>query len=234
MIKVVPSVQRHFSDFGWLQTYWLFSFDSYYDPSNRQFGSLRVFNDDVVAPGSGFPTHSHREMEIVTVVLSGELTHNDSTGGNGVVRAGDVQRMSAGTGVSHSEYNFGEEPLHLYQIWIRPDKQNLTPGYDQRTFQLAASTNRLLPVASNRKLPNIVTVQADATIYLAGLERGAAIDFQTNPSRGVFVYLTSGRLEVNGKPLDTKDQARITVENRLSFEASENAEFVLIDVPYQL
>lgn len=129
MIKIIPKGKRHFSDFGWLKTYWLFSFSDYFDPDNTRFGALRVFNDDIVAPGTGFPTHPHREMEIITIVLEGEITHKDSMGNKMVIRAGDVQRMSAGTGIIHSEFNLGDEPVHFYQIWIYPDEAELQPGY---------------------------------------------------------------------------------------------------------
>ena len=122
MIEIVKAGARHLSDFGWLKTYWLFSFSDYYDPRNIQFGALRVFNDDVVQPGTGFPTHPHEEMEIVTIVLDGEMTHQDSMGNKTVIRTGDVQRMSAGTGLTHSEYNLADRPVHFYQIWIFPDE----------------------------------------------------------------------------------------------------------------
>ena len=125
MIKTIRADERHFSDYGWLKTYWLFSFDTYHDPANLNHGALRVFNDDVVKPGTGFPTHSHREMEIITTVLSGEVTHEDSLGNRAVIRPGDVQRMTAGTGIAHSEYNRGSGPVHFYQIWIFPDERGL-------------------------------------------------------------------------------------------------------------
>ena len=122
MIEVTKANERHLSNFGWLKTYWLFSFSSYFDPHNIQFGALRVFNDDVVEPGTGFPTHPHEEMEIITIVINGEMTHEDSMGNKTIIRAGDVQRMSAGTGLTHSEFNLADEPVHFYQIWIYPDK----------------------------------------------------------------------------------------------------------------
>ena len=127
MIQTVSAEQRHFSDFDWLKTYWLFSFSDYYDPANIQFGALRVYNDDVVAPGTGFPTHPHREMEIITLVLDGEMTHADSMGNRTVIGPGDVQRMSAGTGLTHSEFNLAAAPVHFHQIWIYPDQRGLAP-----------------------------------------------------------------------------------------------------------
>jgi quercetin 2,3-dioxygenase len=232
MIKIVRSDERHFSDLGWLKTYWLFSFDHYYDPDNLQFGALRVFNDDVVASQTGFPTHSHREMEIITIVLSGEITHRDSTGANTVIKAGEVQRMTAGTGISHSEYNLADQPVHLYQIWILPGERGLKPGYDQRSFAAEAVKNRLSPVASGRDLAGVVSVHTDATIYMSELEAGNSLDFSAGPSRGVFLYVTTGDLGINEQRLRTKDQARIEGEHALRIEAFDDSSFVLLDVPF--
>jgi len=231
MITKIKASDRHFSDLGWLQTYWLFSFDNYYDPSNVQLGALRVFNDDVVKPGKGFPTHSHREMEIVTVVLSGEITHEDSTGNREVIKAGEVQRMSAGSGISHSEFNRGAAPVHLYQIWIYPGTPGLDPGYEQRDFSSAPTLNRLRAVASGQGISDALTLHADATIYLSTLESGNSIRFETNPSRRVFIYLTSGDMGVDEVRLETKDQARIEPDGTLTLEAYDDTNFILIDIP---
>jgi redox-sensitive bicupin YhaK (pirin superfamily) len=153
MIHVVREHQRYFSDFGWLKTYWLFSFSRYYDPANIQFGALRVFNDDVVEPGTGFPTHPHEEMEIITIPLNGELTHEDSMGNKTVIRGGEVQRMSAGTGLTHSEFNLGNEPCHFYQIWIYPDVKGLEPTYDQREFDRHPGAIALFQLRQDRVYP---------------------------------------------------------------------------------
>ncbi len=231
MIEVLRAEQRHFSDFGWLQTYWLFSFSSYFDPRNMQFGALRVFNDDVVQPGTGFPTHPHEEMEIVTLVLDGEVTHADSMGNRTVIRAGDVQRMSAGTGLTHSEFNLADRPARFYQVWILPDAPRLEPSYDQRSFDPAAWHNRILPVASGRGLPGVVTFHTDATLCLASLEAGRRAAYAETAGRRLFLYVTRGRLAVNGCRLGPKDQARADVEEPLEIEAQEDAEWVLIDLP---
>jgi redox-sensitive bicupin YhaK (pirin superfamily) len=231
MIQTIRADQRYFSDFGWLKTYWLFSFDNYYDPANLQWGALRVFNDDVVDPKTGFPTHPHREMEIITIVLSGEITHEDSMGNRTVIRAGDVQRMTAGTGVAHSEQNLADEPLHLYQIWILPGERRLKPSYDQKSFDASLRKNKLLPVASGQGLADAVTFHTDATIYLSDLDAGSAIDFNTNNSRRVFIYVTRGDLGVNNERLATKDQARIAMDGTVKIEAYDDTSFVLIDVP---
>lgn len=231
MIQRIPAEKRHFSDFGWLHTYWLFSFAHYYDPENVRFGALRVFNDDVVAPGTGFPTHPHREMEIVTIVLSGEVTHRDSLGNTAVIGPGDVQRMSAGTGIAHSEFNLGRHPAHFYQIWIDPDRHGLPPTYDQRRFDPRACRNRLLPVASGQGHEGAVTFHADGAIYLADLDAGASLRLPADPSRRLFVYMTAGEADVGGVPLQMKDQARVDPDGALSVSARAAASLVLVDVP---
>jgi quercetin 2,3-dioxygenase len=233
MIQQIKADERHFSDFGWLKTYWLFSFDNYYDPTNVQFGTLRVFNDDVVAPHSGFPTHPHREMEIVTIVLQGEVTHRDSMGNDTTIGAGEVQRMSAGTGIAHSEYNLGDEPLHLYQIWILPGERRLSPSYDQKRFDAEARRNRLLPVASGQGADGAVTMHTEATIYIADFDAGHTADYELGEGRGAFVYVTDGRLQVNDAEFAAKEQARITGERRLQLTANDKAGFILIDVPLE-
>lgn len=231
MIQTIKADERHFSDFGWLKTYWLFSFDNYYDPANVQFGSLRVFNDDVVDGQSGFPTHPHREMEIITTVLQGEVTHKDSMGNHTVIRAGEVQRMSAGTGITHSEYNLGDEPVHLYQIWILPGERRLPPSYDQKLFAAEARRNQLLAVASGQGLPGAVTMHSDATIYMADFEAGHETDYDLPDGRGAFIYMTGGELRINDARLAAKEQARIKGERRLHLAAEDRASFILIDVP---
>src|SRR5713101_428210 len=231
MIQVVRANKRHFTDFEWLQTYWLFSFADYYDPENIQFGALRVFNDDVVQPQSGFGTHPHEEMEIITLVLDGEVTHEDSLGNKALIRAGDVQRMSAGTGIRHSEFNRSDNPVHFYQIWIHPDRRGLVPSYDQKRFTGASRKNRLLPVASGQGLPDVVTFHTDATIYLSELEAHHSLTFEADGSRRVFLYITDGDVEALGEQLHPQDQARIDPEAPLTLTARSAASFVLIDVP---
>jgi redox-sensitive bicupin YhaK (pirin superfamily) len=231
MIHVIRSHDRHFTDFGWLKTYWLFSFADYYDPENIQFGALRVFNDDVVAPHSGFGTHAHEEMEIITIVLEGAVTHEDSLGTKAVIQAGDVQLMSAGTGIRHSEFNLGEGPAHFYQIWLYPDTPGLPPSYDQKSFAGTEWTNRLVPVASGQGLPEAVTFHTDATLYVGTLEAQHRVTHDTNGTRRVFVYLTEGELTVDDTHLYAKDQARIDAETPLTLTAPTDTRFMLIDVP---
>ncbi len=231
MVKIIPAAQRHFSDMGWLKTYWLFSFATYYDPDNIQFGALRVFNDDVVAPGTGFPTHPHREMEIVTVVLDGEMTHEDSMGNKTVIRPGDVQRMSAGTGLTHSEFNLADRPVHFCQIWIFPDVEGLKPGYDQKHYEPTLWQNKLYALASGQNRPDAVTFHTDATIYRGQFDKGIAFDFETDESRRLFLYVTEGKLEINGRGLNAKDQARIDLEQGIAIKSLDETDLMLIDVP---
>jgi len=230
-MDIIKATQRHFSDFGWLKTYWLFSFSDYFDPHNIQFGALRVYNDDVVEPGKGFPTHPHEEMEIITIVLEGEMTHQDSMGNKTVIRAGDVQRMSAGTGLTHSEFNLADRPVHFHQIWILPDRAGLAPSYDQKGFDREHWRNRLLPVASGQGLEGAVTFHTAATIYRCELEADREVTHPVAGNRRLFVYVIAGTLEINGTAVAKEDQARIDSGEPLAIRAREAAEFILIDVP---
>ncbi|MGA9115417.1 MAG: pirin family protein [Bacteroidota bacterium] len=230
-VEILKADRRHFSDFGWLKTYWLFSFSHYFDPHNIQFGALRVFNDDIVAPGTGFPTHPHQEMEIITIVLDGEMTHQDSMGNRTVIRAGDVQRMSAGTGLTHSEFNLARQPVHFYQTWIFPDMAGLRPTYDQKSFDPHQWRNRLFPVASGQNLPGTVTFHTDATIYRCELDKGREVVLKDTTGRRILVYLTNGHLSANGNGMASEDQARIDVDEPLVLNTEEGAAFILIDVP---
>jgi redox-sensitive bicupin YhaK (pirin superfamily) len=230
MIKIIRAHERHFADMGWLQTYWLFSFSTYYAPHNVQFGTLRVFNDDVIAPGQGFPLHPHEEMEIVTVMLSGELTHGDSMGHRTTLKAGEVQRLSAGTGMMHSEFNLADQPAHLYQLWIYPKRAGLPPSYEQQAFAPADWKNRLCILASGQKHPGAVTIHADAAIYRCALDAGRTVTFAPTAQRCVLLYTTQGQLTVNGMALGANDQARAEITEPLVLRAVKDADFILIDV----
>jgi hypothetical protein len=232
MIKVIRSDQRYHFESEWLSTYWHFSFDHYYDPNNMSFGALRVFNDDRVQPSSGFPTHGHREMEIVTYVLEGELEHRDSTGGSGIIRAGEVQRMSAGTGIRHSEYNpSATDVVHLLQIWIVPSVQGLPPSYEQMRFTEQQRTGKLLPVASGQSLDGAVKIHQDATICVSMIRPEDQITFKLAPPRRAYFFVIDGELDVNGERLSSGDQARIVDEAELKFAASKPSDIMLIDLP---
>jgi redox-sensitive bicupin YhaK (pirin superfamily) len=230
MIKIIPAGKRHFSDFGWLKTYWLFSFSDYYDPGNMQFGALRVFNDDVVEPHSGFPAHAHQNMEIITLILDGEITHEDSVGNRAVIASNEVQRMSAGAGITHSEINLSEKAVHFYQIWIYPAKQGLDPGYEQKKFSPSLWKNCLCPLASGHGIPTAVHLNADAAVYRATLDQAKTVRFQSNPSRRIFIYMKEGALDINGTKVLAHGQARISEEPSLVIKAVRNSDFVLIDI----
>lgn len=234
MIRIIPAEARHLEDAGWLKSYMLFSFSNYFDPDNVQFGSLRVFNDDTVQPGRGFSTHPHAEMEIISVVLEGEITHEDNKGNRGTLGKGEVQHVTAGTGILHSELNRGEEPLHFYQIWILPSRNGLEPSYSQKKFEKGEWRNQLLPIASGQGFGDALKINADARIYRSSLEKGHTIHFNTQDNRRTFIYISAGELSVNGQRIGQGDQARIDLEQAVHIESVFSdmpAEFILIDVP---
>jgi quercetin 2,3-dioxygenase len=232
MIKVIRSGERFHFESDWLSTYWHFSFDRYYDPNNMSFGALRVFNDDVVQPSTGFPLHGHSEMEIITYVIEGELEHKDSTGGAGRIGPGEVQRMSAGTGIRHSEYNpSSDTPVHLLQMWIVPSERGLTPSYEQLQFTKEQRTGRLLPVASGQDMPGVVKVHQDTTVYVSTVRPGDSVVHQIAPGRRAYLFVIEGELAVNGQALAKGDQARIQTESELSFTASTPSDILLVDLP---
>lgn len=232
MIKVNKSEDRYHADFGWLSTYWHFSFADYHDPANVNWGALRVFNDDVIRPGQGFGSHPHRDMEIVTYVLEGELEHRDNQGNTGVIRPGEVQVMSAGTGIVHSEYNHSKErPVHLLQLWIIPRTKGLKPRWEQRRFTQAEWSGTLLPVVSDDKLPGALHIDQDATIYVSALKAGQAVVHKSRAGRKAYVFVIAGEISLNGTPLKAGDQARIADEPELNLKAVDNAELILLDLP---
>lgn len=229
MIHRIPREKRHFRDAGWLQTYWLFSFSDYYDPENIRHGALRVFNDDVVEAGKGFPEHPHANYEIITIILDGALTHWDSGGHRGEIKAGDVQRMSAGSGVYHSEFNLGKGPVHLYQIWIKPSIEDLTPSYDQRHFDLTEK-NKLIKLVSPQGSDSLL-IHNDVTLYYGLFDADQKLQYATDTSRNIFMYLKEGEVFVNNLLFSKNDQARIERESLLQINIDKGAEFVVIDVP---
>lgn len=202
--------ERYFGDHGWLQTYHSFSFADYYDPNNLHWGALRVFNDDYIAPGAGFPAHPHRDMEILTYVFSGELEHQDSMGNRGVVKAGGVQFMSAGTGVQHSEYNARKDlPLHLAQMWVLPGKNGSAPTYGQVEFTPEQSAGRWLTIASGRpRIEAPVKLTQDAVMRVAEVRR-APLDCELETDRKAFLFVGEGAVEANGDKLEAGDAVRI-------------------------
>jgi len=230
MINIIPAKDRYFKDLGWLKARWLFSFDDYVDPGNSGFGKLRVFNDDQVAPHSGFPPHPHREMEIVTIILEGEITHEDSMGNKAVLKPGDIQRMSAGTGVTHSEFNNGDEMLNLFQIWIRPRERHLEPSYQESRLGDIDINGKLVPLVSGYEDAGALTMNCDAVIYMSKLGAGEKVMFKVREGHGLFIYVMAGSVSVNGSELKLKDQARINEEKQISFEANEPCQLIAIEV----
>lgn len=232
MIRVIKAGERFHFENDWLSTYWHFSFDHYYDPENTGFGPLRVFNDDRVAPGRGFPEHGHREMEILTYVLAGELEHRDNQGNRGVIGPGEVQRMSAGTGIRHSEFNASKEKtLHLLQLWIEPTQRGLKPSWEQRRFTREQREGRLLPVASGIPMDAALLIHQDAAVYVAALAANQSVAHGLKIGRRAYLFLISGGLALNGLPLAGGDQARITEETRLELRTEQAAEAILLDLP---
>jgi len=210
MITIRPASERGHANHGWLDTHHTFSFADYYDPDHMGFRNLRVINDDTVAPGRGFGTHGHRDMEILSYVLEGALEHKDSTGTNGVIRPGDVQRMSAGTGVMHSEFNASKsEPVHFLQIWILPSKRGIAPGYEQKTFSRDEKKGRLRVVASPDGRDGSVTIHADAVVYAGTFDAGDAAELAT---KNAWVHVATGAARVNGRELHAGDGASVTDE----------------------
>jgi len=231
MIKVRRSNERGGADHGWLQTQYTFSFADYYDPQNMGFRDLRVINEDYIAPAQGFPTHGHRDMEIVTYVINGELSHRDSMGNGETIRPNEVQRMTAGTGVLHSEYSSPTDKTHLLQIWILPEKQNLQPGYEQKYFAPEEKQGKLKLVASRGGDDGSVTINQDVDLYASLLNSGDSVEHQLKDGRHAWIQVISGSLEANGEKLDAGDGAAISEEQVLKLNAGkDNTEFLLFDL----
>jgi len=243
MIQHIKSADRYHADHGWLSTWHHFSFNDYFDPDNVSFGALRVFNDDFVQPASGFPPHSHRDMEIITYVLAGELEHQDNQGNVGRIGPGEVQVMSAGTGILHAERNPSRDTiLHLLQIWIMPRTRGLRPRWEQQPFPAEARRGRLLPVVTPGDPPlpagakpagaeGTLRIDQDASLFVASLASGQSVAHTARPGRRSYLFAISGDVELNGMPLAAGDQARISAESALDIRATAPAEIILIDLP---
>ncbi|HEX8425442.1 pirin family protein [Hymenobacter sp.] len=233
MIKLVPATDRHHAaPVAWLNSFFLFSFADYHDPQNVQFGPLRVFNDDTVQAQSGFPQHPHSEMEIVTLVLEGELYHEDTLGNKATIKKGDVQRMTAGTGLAHSEENRTDKVLHLYQLWFISNQKSLAPSYEQKDVNFLDTKNELVPLVSGQKvLEDVVYMNSNTSIYWCNLREDKTVIFKTFPIRNTFIYVKEGSLFINGIDIGPNDQVRSTDEHVLEIRASKDAQFILIDLP---
>lgn len=233
MIKVYPAESRHTNDHGWLKSNFSFSFADYYDPNNLSFGPLRVFNDDLVQPSKGFGAHPHREMEIVSVVLSGHLQHEDSAGNKATTTFGGVQRMSAGTGIVHSEINPSDtEPVEFLQLWFTPQVNGLAPSYEQTYFNPDQMKNRLLPIVSHQASENVALIQQDLTMYLSELEANQSLSFEQGEGRRIYIFILEGEVTLQGESkLKRRDAARIIDQSRLDIRSETGSKFMLIDLP---
>jgi redox-sensitive bicupin YhaK (pirin superfamily) len=234
MIRVYPAASRYSHDHGWLRGHFSFSFGDYYDPDNSSFGPMRVCNDDTVAPGRGFGAHPHSDMEIVSIVLRGQLRHEDHLGNVVVTTFGEVQRMSAGTGVIHTEHNPSEtEELNLLQMWFMPAQKGLQPSYEATRYDVNRLAGELLPVVSSQPSSGqVAKIHQDMTIYLSRLAAGQSLSFAQADGRRVFLFVIEGELAVNGETaLSTRDSARITDTPNLTLKAGSDVFFMLIDLP---
>ena len=232
MLNVRKSNDRGAASFGWLKSRHTFSFGHYHDPKHMGFGPLRVINEDNVAPGRGFDSHGHRDMEIISYVLDGALEHKDSMGNGSVLRYGDVQRMSAGSGVVHSEYNHSKtDGVHFLQIWIEPNTTGEAPGYEEKHFDAASKTGRLRLIASNDGREGSVSMRQDASIYAAILNGDDALTHQLAAGRQAYVHVIRGSITVNGVALNGGDALKVTDESRVALEKAESAEVLVFDLP---
>lgn len=231
MIKIRRANERGHANYGWLDTYYTFSFADYFDRNHMGFRSLRVLNDDRIDPGQGFGSHPHKDMEIITYILDGALAHKDSTGGGSVIRPGDVQRMSAGTGVVHSEFNHSDsEPIHLLQIWIEPDTLGVEPGYEEKSFTAEDKRGRLRLIASPDARDGSLTIRQDAFVYATILEKGEETGVDLESGRHAWVQLARGTVKVNGEYLADGDGAAVSDETRLAIAGVESAEVLVFDL----
>jgi redox-sensitive bicupin YhaK (pirin superfamily) len=232
MLQVRKSEDRGLADHGWLKSRHSFSFADYFDPQQVEFGVLRVINEDRVAPGGGFGTHPHRDMEIISYVLAGELAHRDSMGNGSVMRPGDVQRMSAGTGVLHSEQNPSpQNPVHFLQIWIRPDRMSVAPGYEQKYFSDGEKRGRLRLIVSGDGAEGSVRMQQDARLYAGLFDSGETATLAIAVGRSAYVHLVKGELTVNGTRLGGGDALKLTDISELSIHEGRDAEVLVFDLP---
>jgi redox-sensitive bicupin YhaK (pirin superfamily) len=229
-MKLRRANDRGHADHGWLNTRFTFSFADYYDPAHMGFRSLRVINDDTVAPGGGFGTHPHRDMEIITYILDGELEHKDSMGNGRIIRTGEVQYMAAGTGVQHSEFNpSAKSAVHLLQIWIQPDHKGAKPRYEEKSL-VKAKTGVLHLVASKTGRENSIAINQDAELSLAKLEAGDSVEHALRPQRHAWIHVAEGAVELNGQMLNAGDAASVSEEGNLKLTASAQSQVLLFDL----
>ncbi|MCA1324818.1 pirin family protein [Herbaspirillum sp. alder98] len=233
MMQLRKSTERGHGNHGWLDSYHSFSFADYHDPKHMGFGPLRVINEDRVAAGQGFGTHGHRDMEIISYVLDGELAHKDSMGNGSVIRPGDVQRMSAGTGVRHSEYNHSQTgTTHFLQIWIMPDRAGAEPGYQEAHFSAADKQGRLRLVASSDGRDGSVSMNQDASLFAGLFDGDEAASYTLAAGRLGYVHVARGKVSVNGQALEAGDAVKLTDVDKLDITGGDNAEVLVFDLPH--
>jgi redox-sensitive bicupin YhaK (pirin superfamily) len=231
MLTIRKSEERGHADHGWLKSHHSFSFADYFDPAHMGWGNLRVINDDLIAPGGGFGTHGHRDMEIVTYVTTGALAHKDSMGNGTTIPPGDVQRMSAGSGVRHSEFNIApDQATHLFQIWIEPREKDIAPGYEQKSFSDGEKRGRLRLIASENGADGSVTIHADAALYAGLFDGDESTALALNPARKAYVHVARGALTVNGEKLQKGDAALLANESSLTLADGQDAEVLVFDL----
>ncbi|MDP2247189.1 MAG: pirin family protein [Nitrosomonadales bacterium] len=232
MIKLRKSEERGHANHGWLDSYHSFSFSRYYDPEHMQYSVLRVINEDIVAPDMGFGMHPHKDMEIITYMLSGELRHTDNLGNGSVIRAGDVQRMTAGTGIVHSEFNASAvEPAHLLQIWLLPEHNDLTPGYEENHFAIDEKRNQWRLIASRDAREGSLLIHQDVSLFATVLEQGSTLSYELAVERSAYLQVARGRVDLNGEVLLAGDAAKIGQQQLIRLHAFEDAEMLLFDLP---
>jgi redox-sensitive bicupin YhaK (pirin superfamily) len=232
MQEVRRSAERGHADHGWLNSYHSFSFADYFDPQHVEFGPLRVINEDRVQPGAGFGTHGHRDMEIITYVLAGELAHKDSMGNGSTIRPGDVQRMSAGSGVQHSEFNASRtELVHFLQIWIQPNVRGIPPEYEEKRFSASDKRGQLRLIASPDRAAGSVLIHQDARVYAGLFDRSEQATLEVEPGRRIYVHAARGSVTANGVELDAGDALKLTDTTMLGLEHGESAEVLAFDLP---
>lgn len=231
MFQIRRAQERGFADHGWLKSRHTFSFANYYDPKHMGFNNLRVINEDRIAGGTGFGSHPHNNMEIISYVVRGALEHKDSMGTKAIIRPGEVQRMSAGTGVIHSEYNAQEkDETHFFQIWVTPNHQGATPGYGQKSFEAQLNSQKLVLVISQDARDGSIGINQDADMYISRMKSGEALDFQIRHGRGVWIQVVKGCLEIGDTNLKTGDALSSKDEQLLNIKANEESEIILFDL----
>jgi redox-sensitive bicupin YhaK (pirin superfamily) len=232
MITLRRSEERGHANHGWLDSYHSFSFARYYDPEHMGYSVLRVINEDVVAGGQGFGMHPHRDMEIVTYMLKGAIQHRDSLGNGSVIKAGDVQRMTAGTGIVHSEFNASaSEDAHLLQIWLLPERNNLTPGYEEKHFDAAEKQDRWKLIASRGGIGGSLHINQDVSLYASVISEGKILDYAIEADRRLYIQVARGRIRLNDTLLEAGDAAKVDALDAVKVEALEEAEILLFDLP---